>query len=405
MTNLWNSFKQIPWSHAGDFVPGISFLWPSLLWLLLLVPLMVGLYIWLLQRRKQGVVRYGNMGLLKQAAGPSNWRRHLPPALLLGALTLLLLAVARPTAMVSLPSHRATVMMAMDVSGSMRAADIKPTRIEASQKAAKQYIKEQPKDVVIGMVAFSSSAFVVQNPTTDRQALDAAIDKFELQRGTAVGNAILVSLQTLFPQENFPISSFNNGGFGGGGGMGGYGGGQGGYGGMSRFGRTAGGNCGRVAEGGGNVGRPLGQAGGAPTKAHVPVEPGTYKNGVIILMTDGQTTTGCDPIEAARLASEYGVRVFTIGFGTTRGNDVNFGGFSMRAQLDEESLKKIADLTKAKYFKASSSEDLKSVYDLLTKQLVVEVKEMEVSSFFAAAAAILMMVAAGLSVAWFGRIF
>ncbi len=406
MNNLWTHFKQIPWSHAADFIPGISFLWPSFLWLLLLVPMMVGAYLWLLKRRKKGVIRYGNMGLLKQAMGPSGWRRHLPPALLLGALALLLLAVARPTAMVSLPSHRATVMMAMDVSGSMRAADIKPSRIEASQKAAKEYIKGQPKDVVIGMVAFAGAAFLVQNPTTDRQALDAAIDHFELQRGTAVGNGILVSLQSLFPQENFPISNFNNGGYGGGGGMGGYGGGQGGYGSVSRFGRTMGGNCGRVDDNaGGNLGRALGQAGGAPPKKHVPVEPGTYKNGVIILMTDGQTTTGCDPIEAARLASEYGVRVYTIGFGTTRGNDVNFGGFAMRAQLDEESLKKIADLTKGKYFKASSSEDLKAVYDLLTKQLVLEVKEMEISSFFAAAAALVMMAAAGLSVAWFGRIF
>jgi Ca-activated chloride channel family protein len=328
--------------------------------------------------------------------GPSGWRRHLPPALLLGALALLLLAVARPTAMVSLPSHRATVMMAMDVSGSMRASDIKPSRIEASQKAAKEYIKEQPKDVVIGIVAFAGAAFVVQNPTTDRQALNAAIDRFELQRQTAVGNGILVSLQTLFPQENFPISSFNNGGYGSGGG--GFGGG---------FGRLGGGGggCGRVEDGNMNFGRRLGEAGGAPAKKHVPVEPGSYKNGVIILMTDGQTTTGCDPIEAARLASEYGVRVFTIGFGTTRGNDVNFGGWRMRAQLDEVSLKKIADMTKGQYFKASSAEDLKAVYSLLTRQLVVEVKEMEISSFFAAAAALLMAAAAGLSVLWFGRIF
>lgn len=393
MNTLWTSIKQIPWSRAGEFVPGISFLWPSLLWLLLLVPVLVGLYIWLLQRRKQGVVRFGNMGLLRQAMGPSNWRRHLPPALLLCAMTLLLLAVARPTAMVSLPSHRATVMMAMDVSGSMRANDIQPSRIEASQKAAKEYIKEQPKDVVIGMVAFAATAFVVQNPTTDRQALDAAIDHFELQRGTAVGNGILVSMQTLFPQENLPISNFNNGG-------GGFGGGFGG------FGRRGGGSCGRVDDSSmANFGRRLGEAGGAPPKKHVPVEPGSYKNAVIILMTDGQTNAGCDPIEAARLASEYGVKVFTIGFGTTRGNNVQFGGFSMRAQLDEESLKKIADITKGRYYKAASSQDLKAVYDLLTKQLVVEVKEMEISSFFAAAAALFMMLAASLSVAWFGRIF
>jgi Ca-activated chloride channel family protein len=391
MSELFSRIKDYG-ANAWTFVPGIDFIWPTFLWLLVLVPLLAGLYVWLLRRRKQGALRYGNMGVLKQAIGPANWRRHLPPALMLAALTLLLLAVARPTAMVSLPSHRATVMMAMDVSGSMRAQDIKPSRIEASQKAAKDYIKEQPKDVVIGMVAFAGAAFVVQNPTTDRTALNAAIDNFELQRGTAVGNGILVALQGLFPKENFPISSFNNGGgFGGSGGFG--------------FNRRNGGNCGRAEEGNANFGRRLGEAGSAAPKKHVPVEPGSYKNGVIIVMTDGQTTTGCDPVEAARLASEYGVRIYTIGFGTSRGNNVSFGGFSMRTQLDEESLKKVADMTKGKYYKASSSEDLKAVYDMLTKQLVIEVKEMEVSSFFAAGAALLMMIAAGLSVAWFGRIF
>jgi len=391
MTDLLNRIKEYG-ARGWDFVPGLDFLWPSFLWLLLIVPLLAGLYVWLLKRRKQGALAYGNMGVLKQAIGSSNWRRHLPPALMLAALTLLLLAVARPSAMVSLPSHRATVMMAMDVSGSMRARDIEPSRIEAAQKAARDYIKEQPKDVVIGMVAFAGAAFVVQNPTTDRSALYAAIDNFELQRGTAVGNGILVALQTLFPQANIPISAFNNGGNGfGGGGFG--------------FGRRGGG-CGRPGEDGGmSMGRRLGEAPAEAPKKHVPVEPGTYKNGVIIVMTDGQTTTGCDPIEAARLASEYGVRVYTIGFGTARGNNVQFGGFSMRTQLDEGSLKKIADMTKGQYYKASSAEDLKAVYDLLTKQLVVEVKEMEVSSFFAAGAALLMMIAAGLSVAWFGRIF
>jgi Ca-activated chloride channel family protein len=398
MSEFFNRLKEYG-ARAGDFVPSVDFLWPTFLWLLLLVPVAVGVYVWLLQRRKQGALRYGNMGILKQAVGPANWRRHLPPALMLGALTLLLLAVARPSALVSLPSHRATVMMAMDVSGSMRAQDVKPSRIEASQKAAKDYIKEQPKDVVIGMVAFAGAAFVVQNPTTDRSALNAAIDNFELQRGTAVGNGILVSMQTLFPQENFPISNFMNGGNG-------MGGGGGGGGGLSN--RGGGGSCGRPAEGGNaNFGRRLGEApgGGEAPKKHVPVEPGTYKNAVIILMTDGRTTTGCDPIEAARLASEYGVRVYTIGFGTDRGDNVSFGGFSMRTQIDEEALKKIADMTKGKYYKASSAEDLKAVYDILTKQLVIEVKEMEVSSFFAAGAALLMMLAAGLSVAWFGRIF
>jgi Ca-activated chloride channel family protein len=391
--------KSIPWSRLTELVPGMSFAWPTLLWLLLLVPVFIGLYVVLLRRRKKAVVRYGNLGMIKQAMGGTNWRRHIPPALLLAALTLLLLAVARPSAMVTLPSTRATVMMAMDVSGSMRATDVKPSRIEASQMAAKEYIKEQPKDVVIGMVAFAAVAFLIQNPTTDRAALNTAIDHFELQRGTAVGNGILVSMQALFPQDNFPISNFNGGGYGNGNGGVGFGGGGGGFG-------RGGGSCGRPDDSGMAYGRALGAgpAGQAPPKKHVPVEPGSYKNGVIILMTDGQTNAGCDPIEAARLASEYGVKVYTIGFGTTRGNDVSFSGYSMRTQLDEDALKKIADMTKGKYFHAASAEDLKAVYNVLTKQLVLETHEMEISSFFAGAAAVLMLVAAGLSLTWFGRI-
>ena len=241
--------------------------------------------------------------------GVTGWRRHVPPALMLAALTLLIIAMARPTAEVSLPSTRATVMLAMDVSGSMRAADVNPSRIEAAQTAAKQYIKDQPSDVQIGIVAFAATAFLVQNPTTDRASLNAAIDRFELQRGTAVGSGILVSLSTLFPQEDFPINNFNGGGFGNGNGGFGFGGGND-Y--AQPLWRP---RAGRHAPARG------------PKKQHVPVEPGSYKNAVIILLTDGQTNAGYDPIEAARMAADYGVKVYTVGFGTTRGNIVGFGGF------------------------------------------------------------------------------
>jgi Ca-activated chloride channel family protein len=367
-------------------VPHIGFLWPNFLWLLILVPIAVGLYLLLLRRRKKSALRYAHLALVKRAATAIGWRRHVPPALMLAALTLLLIAMARPTAMVSLPSNKATVMLAMDVSGSMRAADVKPSRIEAAQAAAKQYIKDQPKDVQIGIVAFAATALTVQNPTTDRVALNAAVDRFELQRGTAVGSGILVSLSTLFPREDFPITSFYGGGFGNGSGGFGFGGGD-------RFNRFG--------------GRALGDhtpGGGGPKKKHVPVEPGSYKNAVIILLTDGQTNAGYDPVEAARIASEYGVRVYTVGFGTTRGNIVGFGGFSMRAQLDEVALKKIADMTRGRYFHAGSADDLKAVYGVLSKQLVMETKEMEISSFFAGAAALLMLASAGFSLAWFGRV-
>jgi Ca-activated chloride channel family protein len=293
--------------------------------------------------------------------------------------------MARPTALVSLPSTRATVMLAMDVSGSMRAADVKPSRIEAAQAAAKQYVKDQPKDVLIGIVAFAATALTVQNPTTDRLALNAAIERFELQRGTAVGSGILVSLSTLFPHEDFPISNFSGGGFGNGSGGFGFGGGD-------RFNRFG--------------GRALGDRAGdkGPKKKHVPVEPGSYKNAVIVLLTDGQTNAGYDPVEAARIASEYGVKVYTVGFGTTKGNVVGFGGFSMRAQLDEVALKKIADMTHGRYFHAASAEDLKAVYSVLSKQLVMETREMEITSFFAGLAALMMLASAGLSLTWFGRI-
>ncbi|HET7085123.1 MAG TPA: VWA domain-containing protein [Rhizomicrobium sp.] len=372
--------EKFTWSRLTGFIPSISFDWPPALWLLVLVPLMIAGYIFLLRRRRKAAFRYSNLALVKAAAQGSTWRRHVPPALMLAAFTFLLLAMARPTAEVSLPSRVATVMLVMDVSGSMRASDVNPTRIAAAQAAAKAYIKDQPRDVRIGIVAFAATALLVQTPTTDHVALNSAIDRFELQRGTAVGSGILVAMSTLFPQENFPINQFNSQNFGGYGRWGNYDF-------RDRYGGTA-----------------LGEHPNGPPKKHVPVEAGSYKNAVVILLTDGQTNAGFDPIEAARTASEYGLRVYTVGFGTAHGNIVGFGGWSMRAQLDEEALKKIADMTRAKYFHATSAEDLKAVYDVLSRQLVVETREMEITSFFAALAAVLMLAAAGLSLLWFHRI-
>lgn len=376
--------SHFPNLSLGRAVPHLTFLWPELLWLLLLVPVAVGVYLYLLYRRKKTALRYANLAMVKAAMGTVGWRRHVPPALILAALTLLLIAVARPSALISLPSNRATVMLVMDVSGSMRATDVNPTRIEAAQAAAKQYIKTQPKDVVIGIVAFAATAFLVQSPTVDHAALFNAIDHFELQRGTAVGSGLLMALSSIFPREDFPIANYYSGGFGRGNGGFGFGGGD-------RFNRYG--------------GRALGDRGpGGPPKKHVPVEPGSYKNAVVILLTDGQTNAGYDPAEAARIASEYGVKVYTVGFGTTRGNVVGFGGFTMRTQLDEDALKKIADTTRGRYFRAASAEDLKAVYSVLSKQVVMETQEMEISSFFAAGAALLMMIAAGLSLLWFSRV-
>jgi Ca-activated chloride channel family protein len=362
----------------------MTFIWTDMLWLLLLVPVLIALYIWAMRRKKTSL-RYANLALVKQAMGKSvGWRRHVPPALFLVALTILILAVARPAAVIELASSRATVILAMDVSGSMRAADIAPSRIEASQQAAKDFIQSQPADVQIGIVAFAAAALLVQAPTLDREALTTAINSFDLRRGTAVGAGVLTSLSTIFPDQDFdelqgdnPFDTL----------------------GLPTFrgldSRPIGGNA------------LLGEPDGPPKASvaqHVPVEPGSYQSAVVILLTDGATTVGPDPIAAGRIASEYGVRVFTVGFGSAEGDVVEFGGRSMRAQLDSVSLQSIADLTHAQYFEAQSAADLNKVYDSLSTKLISEKKLTEIAFLFAGIGALIALAGAGLSVLWFGRV-
>ena len=359
-------------------IPAISFLSPQNLWLLLIVPLAVALYFILLRRRKKAAVRYGNFGMLKQAVGTGNrLRRHIPPALFLAALTLMILGVARPAAVMSVASHKSTVILAMDVSGSMRATDVKPSRIEAMQAAAKAFIARQPRGVNVGIVAFAGAAFLVQPPTGDHSSLDAAIDRFELQPRTAVGAGILTAMAALFPKEDFGLNEFNAGG--------------------NAF--DPGSNRFR------NAGTPLGTPLGAPAKDKaMPVAPGSDKSAVIILLTDGATNSWPDPLEAARTAANHGVRVYTVGFGTAHGEIVGFGGWRMRAQLDENALKQIADITRAQYYRAGSAEDLQAVYRILSKSIIVETKRTEITSLFAAAAAAAALASAGLSLLWFSRV-
>jgi Ca-activated chloride channel family protein len=359
---------------SGVHIPAVSFLSPEYLWLLLTVPVAVLAYVLLLHRRKRNAVRYGNLGMLKQAIGGSGRiRRHIPPALFLLALTLMILGIARPAAVLTLASHRSTVILVLDVSASMRATDIKPSRIEAMQQAAKDFVSQQPKDVNIGVVAFASSAFLVQPPTSDHTVLNAAIDHLKLQRRTAVGSGILTALATLFPDEDFNLS-FNSGG------------------------RDA---DSQLPGDPRSAGRPLGD----PPKAKPePVPPGSDQSAVIIALTDGATNAGADPVDAARQAANHGVRVFTVGFGTSEGAIVEFDGWGIRARLDEEALKSIADITRAQYYRAGSAEDLQAVYKILSKSLVQETKKTEVTSYLSAAAALIALLSAGLSLLWFSRV-
>ena len=172
------------------------------------MPLLVLLYWWLLHRRKKTALSYSSLSLVREAMGPGqNLRRHIPPALFLLALVALLLAAARPLAVITLPSQDQTIMLAMDVSGSMRAADVEPDRITAAQNAAKAFIAELPRHVRVGIVAFAGSAQLAQLPTQSREDLVKAIDSFQLQRGTATGNGIMLSLATIFPDAGIDISA------------------------------------------------------------------------------------------------------------------------------------------------------------------------------------------------------
>jgi Ca-activated chloride channel family protein len=341
----------------------LTFFWPEMLWGLLAVPLLVLLYVWLLRRRKKTALRYANLSLVKEAMGKSlAWRRHVPPVLLLVAITALLIAAARPAAKITLPSAEKTIVLAIDVSGSMRATDVLPDRITAAKEAAKAFVVELPRTVRIAVVQFAGTAAVVQAPTLSRDDVVAAIDRFQLQRGTAIGSGIVLSLATLFPDAGIDLSQIT---------------GQ----------------------------RAMPPAPGDKPKAEfTPVEPGSYASAAIILLTDGQRTTGPDPVETAKMAADRGVRVYTVGVGTKEGETIGFEGWSMRVRLDEDTLKTIANITRADYFYAGTAADLKKVYQSLSTRLVVERKETEISALFAALGALLVVTAAGLSVWWFGRV-
>jgi Ca-activated chloride channel homolog len=351
----------------------ITFLWPNFLWLLALVPLLALAYLWLMKRRKKAVVSYSNFALVKQAmAAQHSWRRHLPPLLMLAAVALMLLAAARPVTTIQLPSNKQTIMLAMDVSGSMRAKDVEPSRLVAAQTAAKAFLTELPRNVRVGIVAFAGSAQLAQLPTLSREDLVTAIDGFQLQRGTATGNGIALSLATLFPDEGIDISHM-------------------------QWGANAAANSGSTRA------RPLGEPKKEVAKRE-PVAPGSYTSAAIIMLTDGQRTTGVDPMEAAKMAADRGVRVYTVGIGTVNGETIGFDGWSMRVRLDEDTLKQIANRTAAEYYYAGTAADLKKVYESLSSRLGVEKRETEVSGIVSLIAATFTLLAAGLSVAWFGRV-
>lgn len=351
----------------------MQFLWPEMLWLLLALPVLAGAYVYVLSRRKKAAVIYASLSLPRAALGPGHRvRRHIPPALFLLALGAALLACARPSATVTLPSDTYTLVLAMDVSRSMEAQDIPPSRMVAAQQAARGFVAELPASARMGIVAFAAAATLVQAPTDIKQDMIDAIDRFELQRGTATGSGLLLALATLFPEDGIDAAAMDPGAA------------------PPRPGRDA---------------LPLGQGANkpGPPAERPPAKPGSYTNGAIILLSDGRRTVGPDPVDAARLAAERGVRVYTVGFGKPRNGPSADDGWSYYMQLDETALRAVAALTDGEYFQADSAADLGQVYRKLSTRLALERRETEIGALLAAVAALLLVAACALSIMWFRR--
>jgi Ca-activated chloride channel homolog len=330
-----------------------------MLWLLALVPVLAGVYLIMMRRRARRAALLATLFPVKDSRGRRpGLRRHLPALAFLLAVAVSVVAIARPTATVTLPFARGTVVLSMDVSGSMRAQDIRPSRMEAVKDAARTFIGRQPGNVRIGIVAFSGTAILVQPPTSDKKLLLTAIDELRPQLYTAIGSGLLTALDAIFPKPQ-----------------------------------------GEPADSSTDTLTPAPPAPSAP-----PVVPGSFKSAVIVLLSDGQSNQGPDPVDAANQAANLGVRVYTVGVGTKAGAIIGFGSYTFHAILDEATLRQVASITGGSYFKASTAGDLRRIYGFLSTRLLVEQASTEITSLVAAIAIVIFVAAGLVSVLWFKRV-
>ncbi|HEX4327628.1 MAG TPA: VWA domain-containing protein [Burkholderiales bacterium] len=346
----------------------LTFIWPLMLWLLLLVPLLVLAYLRLAARQRLAARNLAKLAAVDGVSGrePSAFARHVSALLLLFAIILMIAAVARPQAVMVLPTRVDAIILAMDVSGSMRATDVKPNRLAAAQNAAKTFISDQPAEVKIGVVAIAATAALVQSPTTKRDDLIGAIDRFKLQNGSALGSGVIIALATMLPDSGIDID--------------------------------------QVVYGKKPLARdPARQAAIDNFKA---VPAGSNTAAAIVLVSDGEGNTGPELAAAAKFAAERGVRIYTVGVGTRDGAVLSVDGWSMRVRLDEEGLKKVAATTRGEYFRAANANELKRIYSQLSARLTAgRGHTTEISALFAAAGAALAMISVLYSLLRFNRVF
>ena len=335
----------------------MTFIWPDMLFLLLAAPLLVFVYLRLQVRRKRLAAVYGAAATTGDKARPGpGWRRHVPPTFFLLSLMILTVGLARPQAQVSLPRLEGTIILAFDVSGSMAADDLKPTRLDAAKAAAQDFVQNLPLTVQVGVVAFSDSGFAVQPPTNDQATILAAIHRLSPTRGTSLANGILVSL-TAIDASNSPVPPhyYTN----------------------------------LTPE---------------PTPSPTPVPSGVYTPAVIVLLTDGENNENPDPLGAAQAAVARGVRIDTVGIGSAAGTTVHVNGFTVHTQLDEAALQQISNLTGGTYYNAASTQDLQKIYADLGRHLVVKPQLTEVTFTFAGLGILVLLIGGLFSLLWFGRL-
>jgi Ca-activated chloride channel family protein len=328
---------------------GLIFAWPWMLLALVAVPLVVLWYRKLQRDRAARRARLATLGLVAARAETAGWRRRLPPVLLLAALVVLVSGLARPEATVPQPRREGTVILAFDVSASMAAKDLQPDRIDAAKVAARTFVQKQPTTVRVGVVAFSGSGLVTQEPTTDKATVIAAIDRLTPQGGTALASGLQTALSAI-------------------------------------------------------VGRPV-LVDSGPVNPLEPRGPdlGYHGSAAVVLLSDGENTTGTDPLDVADIASGAGVKVYPIGLGRPEGTVLELDGFQVATRLDEPMLREIAARTDGKYFAAADEQALASVYDSIALEWTVADEHVELTALFAAVGALLLLGGVGLSFLWFGR--
>ena len=326
----------------------MTFIWPQMLALLVVAPFLVAAYVSLVRRRARRTAELAAQGFVPTAAARRLRRlRHLPFGFFLAALILLLFALARPEVSLALPERSGTVILAFDVSNSMLAKDLAPTRMDAAKEAAKSFVEKQPASIKIGVVAFSDGALVTQQPTNVQADVLAAIDRLSPMGGTSLGQGLFASLNAI---AGHPISLDEN-----------------------------------VPDDIENV--DIGFLGGA-----------------VVLLSDGENTTNPDPLKVAQLAAVAGTHIYPIGIGSPDGTVVEINGFQVATALNEDELTEIASTTGGTYFHAQDQASLASIYKHIDLRTTTQSKKQEATGVVTGISTVILLIGASLSLLWYGRL-